>query len=90
MRKTMRKHLNHSYRDFIACGETQAKTGLSNLPLSPDTYNALYDLAVRIVNPVMDYFGGIELTYGFCSRELSKHRSIKRLMYNVYRYIIPA
>ena len=63
----------HSYRDFIACGETQAKTALSNLPLSPDTYNALYDLAVNIVNPVMDYFGGIELTYGFCSRELSKH-----------------
>ena len=63
----------HSYRDFIACGETQAKTGLSNLPLSPDTYNALYDLAVHIVNPVMDYFGGIELTYGFCSRELSKY-----------------
>lgn len=21
----------------------------------------------------MDYFGGIELTYGFCSRELAKH-----------------
>ena len=63
----------HTYRDFIACGETQAKTGLSNLPLSPDTYNALHDLAVYVVAPVMDYFGGIELTYGFCSRELSKH-----------------
>jgi hypothetical protein len=63
----------HTYRDFIECGETQAQLGISNLPMLPDTYNALCDLAVHVVNPVMDYFGGIELTYGFCSRELSKH-----------------
>ena len=63
----------HTYRDFIACGETQDRLGISNLPVSPNTYNALHDLAVHVVNPVMDYFGGIELTYGFCSRELSKH-----------------
>ena len=63
----------HTYRDFIECGETQAKLGISNLPMLPDTFNALCDLAVHVVNPVMDYFGGIELTYGFCSRELSKN-----------------
>jgi len=63
----------HAYRDFIECGETQAKLGISNLPMLPETYNALSDLALHVVNPVMDYFGGIELTYGFCSRELSKH-----------------
>ncbi|WP_211248836.1 hypothetical protein [Thiothrix lacustris] len=30
-------------------------------------------LALQVIDPVMDYFGGIELTYGFCSPELAKH-----------------
>jgi len=30
-------------------------------------------LATQILDPVIDYFGGIALTYGFCSRELAKH-----------------
>ena len=64
---------NFTYRSFIACGETQSRLGLSNLPLQPQTYNALHDLAVRIIDPIVDYFGAIKLTYGFCSFELSKH-----------------
>ena len=63
----------HSFWDFIQCGETQAETGLANLPQQPETYNALSALAAHVIDPVMDYFGGIELTYGFCSRELAKH-----------------
>lgn len=63
----------HTFRDFIECGETQAKTGLPNLPKQAETYNALVALAQHIIDPVMDYFGGIELTYGFCSPELAKH-----------------
>ncbi|WML87888.1 DNA phosphorothioation-associated putative methyltransferase [Thiothrix subterranea] len=63
----------HTFRDFIECGATQANTGLPNLPKQPDTYNALAALALHIIDPVMDYFGGIELTYGFCSPELAKH-----------------
>lgn len=63
----------HSFRHFIECGETQAKTGLTNLPKQAETYNALADLAQYVIDPVMDYFGGIELTYGFCSPELAKH-----------------
>ena len=63
----------HTFRDFIECGETQAKTGLSNLPKQLETYNALVALAQHIIDPVMDYFGGIQLTYGFCSPELAKH-----------------
>ncbi len=62
----------HRFRDFIECGETQAKTGLANLPKQLESYNALVKLAVNIIDPVMDYFGGIELTYGFCSQELAK------------------
>lgn len=62
----------HTFRNFIECGETQARTGLPNLPKQAETYNALAALAQHIIDPVMDYFGGIQLTYGFCSPELAK------------------
>ena len=62
-----------SYRQIIECGETQAKTGLSNCPKQPDSYTALYDLATHVLDPVIDYFGMIKLTYGFCSHDLGKH-----------------
>lgn len=62
----------HTFRNFIECGETQAKTSLPNIPKQAETYNALAKLAQCIIDPVMDYFGGIELTYGFCSAELAK------------------
>lgn len=64
---------NLSYRNIIECGETQAKTGLSNTPKQADSYTALYDLATNILDPVIDYFGMIQLSYGFCSHDLGKH-----------------
>jgi hypothetical protein len=63
----------HCFRNFIECGETQAKIQLANLPKQVETYHALRQLAVEVIDPVMDYFGGIELTYGFCSRKLATH-----------------
>lgn len=65
--------LNFTYRQLIECGETQARLGVANLPKSPETYNALHDLATQLLDPVVDYFGSIRLTYGFCSAELGKH-----------------
>lgn len=62
-----------SYRQLLECGETQHATGLANLPQQPDSYTALYELATQILDPVIDYFGMIRLTYGFCSHELGKH-----------------
>ena len=62
-----------TFRSLIECGETQQRLGLKNMPLNPATYNALYDLATQILDPVVDYFGSIRLTYGFCSPELSRH-----------------
>ncbi|MGD7035661.1 DNA phosphorothioation-associated putative methyltransferase [Methylotuvimicrobium buryatense] len=61
-----------TYRHLIECGETQQNTGLPNLPKQPDSYNALYDLAVNILDPAIEYFGMFRLTYGFCSHELGK------------------
>lgn len=61
------------YRDFIECGETQKNARMENMPKQPESFNALHDLATKILDPVIDYFGGITLTYGFCSHALSKH-----------------
>ncbi len=52
---------------MIECGEPQ-----SNLPGNPDSYTALLDLARFVIDLVIDYFGMITPTYGFCSRELVK------------------
>ncbi len=60
------------YRDLIECGETQKETKIDNLPKNPESYTALYDLATEVLDPIIDYFGMIKLTYGFCSHELSK------------------
>lgn len=62
-----------TFRDFVECGETQARAGLPNLPKRPESFNALHDLAAQILDRVVDYFGMIRLTYGFCSPELAKH-----------------
>lgn len=62
---------NFTFRALIECGETQKQLGLKNLPLNPDTYNALYDLCSQVLDPVIDYFGAIRLTYGFCSSALA-------------------
>jgi DNA phosphorothioation-associated putative methyltransferase len=60
------------YRDLIECGETWQRTGMVNLPRNPETYNALHALATSVIDPLIDYFGMIRLTYGFCSPELAK------------------
>ena len=64
---------NFTYRQLIECGETQRRLGLANLPLRPETYNALHGLCCTLLDPLIDYFGAIRLTYGFASPELTKH-----------------
>jgi len=61
-----------TYRQLIECGETQAMTGLPNLPKEPESYTALYELARNVLDPVTEYFGKINLSFGFCSLELAK------------------
>lgn len=62
-----------TYRQLIECGETQQLTRIPNLPENPASYNALFDLAKYVLDEVIDYFGGVRLTYGFCSVKLGKH-----------------
>ena len=61
-----------TFRALIECGETQAQSRLPNLPSAPETYNALFALATNILDPIIEYFGAIRLTYGFCSPMLGK------------------
>jgi hypothetical protein len=60
-----------SFRQLIECGHTWERTRPDNSPKSPDTYNALLELATNILDPVIEYFGGIKLTYGFASPALT-------------------
>jgi DNA phosphorothioation-associated putative methyltransferase len=61
-----------TYRDLIECGETRDKMRLSNLPKEAETYTALNDLAINVLDPIIEYYGSIKLTYGFCSSELGR------------------
>lgn len=61
-----------TFRALIECGEAQQRLGIENLPENPASYTALYDLATAILDPVIEYFGAIRLTYGFCSNTLRK------------------
>jgi DNA phosphorothioation-associated putative methyltransferase len=61
-----------TFRQLIECGETQARTGFENLPRQPESWTALQDLAERVLDPVIDWFGMIRVTYGFCSPELAR------------------
>ncbi len=61
-----------TYRQLIECGETWESTHLDNRPKSPDSYTNLYELAVNVLDPVIEYFGMIKLTYGFCSAGLAR------------------
>ncbi|VWX37420.1 Peptidase M15A [Limnobacter sp. 130] len=58
------------FRDFFLCGETQAKFQIFNLPKQVETYRAYYLLAKNVLDPLIDYFGPIKLTYGFCGSKL--------------------
>ncbi len=40
--------------------------------MQPESYNALVELAEHVLDPVIEYFGMIRLTYGFCSSPLAR------------------
>ncbi|CAE6813066.1 hypothetical protein R69927_00284 [Paraburkholderia domus] len=65
------------YRDFVDCGDTQRRLGIPNVPQSPETYNALRDLTAYVLDPLVEYFGSIRLTYGVCTHELGKHIKLR-------------
>ncbi|MFK0570303.1 hypothetical protein [Endozoicomonas sp.] len=63
-----------TYRQLIECGETWQSSSIDNLPLDEQSWQALADLATHILDPVYEQFGGLEITYGFCSPSLATAR----------------
>lgn len=66
-----------AFRDLIECGETWHRlaknhTPVDNVPLQPDTWTSLSQLASCLLEPLQKHFGTVHLTYGFCSRKLQR------------------
>ena len=62
------------WRSLIECGETFQARDIGNLPLEPSSFTALAGLALFVLDAVVDHFGEIQLTFGFCSPELARAR----------------
>jgi hypothetical protein len=65
------------FRDFVECGETWAATGamgpVDNLPRQAETLEGIKRLCREVMDPLVERFGGVRLTYGFASRALTQH-----------------
>ena len=61
-----------TYRNLVECGETQASSGLENIPKQPESFGALRVLAREVLDPVIEEYGMIEITHGFSSAALSQ------------------
>lgn len=68
-------------RDFVECSETWKVSRVSNVPKQEGTLDWMASIVKTILDPVVDQFGRIELTFAFCSPLLRKaivarHREI--------------
>jgi hypothetical protein len=60
-----------SYEDFYYCSNTWQRTKVSNSPEQDETYESIKQLATTILDPIVETFGKIEISYGFCSHALA-------------------
>jgi hypothetical protein len=63
---------NFRYRDLVEVGETWRLHRIDNWPKQLATYQAIRELCFRVLEPVIERFGPIELTYAFASAALDK------------------
>lgn len=61
-----------TYRDFIECSEAFKAYSVDNRPRQRATIQAIDELAVHIIDPLISEFGNVVLTYGFASPALTK------------------
>jgi DNA phosphorothioation-associated putative methyltransferase len=61
-----------TYRQLIECGATWERLRPMNRPLRAESYDALRDLTRYILDPVVEYFGMVMLTYCYAGPVLSK------------------
>lgn len=65
------------FRDLVACGESydrlrQERPEFTNAPQSEESWTALASLATKILDPVVDRFGSLKLTYAFTDAALAR------------------
>ena len=61
-----------TYSMLFHCGETWLSLGIPNEPLQAASWQAYQDLAVNVLDPLVNHFGMPSITYGFSGHELSK------------------
>lgn len=59
------------YQQLICCGETWSRYKPDNEPQQPESWQSLEQLACTILDPLVDTFGPLTLTFGFCSQQLT-------------------
>lgn len=66
-----------TFRNLIECGETWRRAveegrPVDNEPIQPESLDALVDLCETVLDPVIERFGPISLTYGLAGASLSR------------------
>ncbi|GLS00430.1 hypothetical protein GCM10007859_04360 [Brevundimonas denitrificans] len=61
-----------TYRDLCECSEAWRRTRVDNQPRSEETYRAMEALAREVLDPLVERFGRVTLTYGFASPALAR------------------
>lgn len=67
-----RAGVHFTFRQICECGETWRRTRIENRPEVLATYDAIEALCRLVLDPVVEEFGPLELTYGFASSALSR------------------
>lgn len=61
-----------TYRDLCECSDSWRRLRPENRPQAIETYGAIAALCREVLDPVVDRFGPVELTYGFASAALAR------------------
>lgn len=66
------------WRDLLECGETWQRLASANppgalLPQQPQTWQGLAELACALLDPLIERYGPLRLTYGFAGPALTRH-----------------
>ncbi|KZY74480.1 hypothetical protein A3740_16435 [Oleiphilus sp. HI0068] len=64
------KHFD--YEDFYYCSDTWITTKVDNTPAQRRTVEAISELATYVLDPIVEHFGSIKITYGLCMPALEK------------------
>ena len=61
------------YIDFVEASDTQKRVKVDNTPKEAETFRSIKNLATEVLDPVVEEFGPLTITYGLCSHNLQKH-----------------